>query len=344
MNSRASPQMKRNYRFQKIIAAVGALLMIAKFVAYFITGSVSILTDALESIVNVIAGLIGLYALYLTMQPPDRDHPYGHGKVELISSSVEGTMICAAGVLIVLETVVRLVQGDYEIRSLDLGLIIVAFAAAVNFAMGMTAVRMGRRSHSIALEASGKHLCSDTYSSVGILIGLACVYACDSVGIDATWIDPAMALLFGFVIMFTGVRVVHRSINGIMDRSDRKLLTVVTRGLNHARTDDVLDIHHLRVTRYGAALHIDAHMVVRQVLTVKEAEVIVTRFRSEVTRMLGGDLDITFMAEPCERRFCRYCKCGCTERRFDFVETNIITLDKATRESPKRSSLYRDDI
>ena len=164
-----SPAM-RNFRFQRIIAVVGAVLMIGKFLAYFLTNSIAILTDALESIVNVAAGIIGLYALYLTMKPADSSHPYGHGKVELISSSVEGSMIIIAGAMIILESGLRFISGDYTLRSLDLGLIIVAIAAAVNFAMGYTAIRMGRKSNSIALDevpVENMHAWRDTLEKYG---------------------------------------------------------------------------------------------------------------------------------------------------------------------------------
>lgn len=119
---------RRNYNFQKVIAAVGFILMSGKFLAYYITGSVAILTDAMESIVNVVAGVIGLYALYLTMKPADDSHPYGHGKIELISSSIEGSMISIAGALIILESVDRFLHPS-DINSLDIGLVIVAVAA-----------------------------------------------------------------------------------------------------------------------------------------------------------------------------------------------------------------------
>lgn len=334
---------QRNYEFQKVITVVGALLMIAKFIAYFLTNSVSILTDALESIVNVTAGVIGLYALFLSMQPPDREHPYGHGKAELISSSAEGTLICIAGLAIIAETAQKILDHNLDVRSLDLGLLIVAFAAAVNYAMGVTAIRMGRKSHSLALEASGKHLCSDTYSSVGILLGLSLMYICEFFNYDAYWIDPAMAILFGAIIFRTGMKVIHKSFRGIMDASDRDLIITVTRCFNQVRTQDVLDIHRLRITSHGASFHIDGHIVVRQTVTVGEVEKIIGEFRKRVQNQLGEDVDITFMAEPCNRQFCRYCQTGCERRRFDFVELNIISAEKATRLSPDKSKLYKPE-
>lgn len=334
-----SPAMK-NYKFQRIIAAVGALLLIAKFLAYFITNSVAILTDALESIVNVVAGIIGVYALYLTMQPADESHPYGHGKVELISSSVEGSMIIIAGALIIFESVSRLVSGDYTLRSLDLGLIIVAVAAVVNFTMGYTAIKMGRSSHSPALEASGKHLCSDTYSSVGIILGLLVVRILILLGIEAYWIDPIMALVFGAVIIYTGSHVLINSMNGIMDKADMNIIKDVTRCINHIRTEDVIDVHHLRVNRYGASVHIDAHMTVPQDMTVGEASQFVQNFRVEVNSNLEEEVDITFMAEPCDSTYCKRCprEC-CPNRSGDFMKKQILSIEYVVRGDRKTKHL-----
>ena len=335
--------MQRNFNFQKVITAVGALLMLAKFLAYFMTHSVSILTDALESIVNVAAGAIGLFALYTSMKPADRDHPYGHGKVELISSSIEGTMIVAAGVMIILQSVERFVMGDFEIRSLDIGLAIVALAAVVNFAMGFTAIRMGKASRSVALEASGRHLCSDTYSSVGILLGLGIIYVLGFMDIDANWIDPTMALLFGLIIIYTGAKVVYKSFHGIMDREDIDAIRQVTRCLNHIRTDDLIDVHHVRVVLYGAAMHIDAHMVVPGSLTVDEADRIVNHFRDETTEMMGGNVDITFMAEPCRKKFCAHCRrAECANRVEDFAEDKRFGTDAVTNADPTVEEETRD--
>ena len=336
-----SPAM-RNFKFQRIIAAVGALLMLGKFLAYFLTNSVAILTDALESIVNVAAGIIGLYALYLTMQPADSSHPYGHGKVELISSSVEGSMIIIAGAMIVLESVLRFLSGDYTLRSLDLGLLIVAVAAAANFAMGYTAIRMGRSSNSVALEASGRHLCTDTYSSVGILIGLGLVLLLSHLGFDAYWIDPLMALVFGFLIVITGIHVLFRSMNGIMDGADEEIIKQVTRCVNHIRKPEILDVHHLRVNRYGASVHVDAHMTVPGDLTVKEAESFVNEFRDEVTEALGGEVDITFMAEPCNSSHCRHCSRECDHRQAEFTGRRILGTQYVTRGDRRNHRHHRE--
>ncbi|MCQ2069730.1 MAG: cation diffusion facilitator family transporter [archaeon] len=335
---------QRNYNFQKIIAAVGAILMITKFFAYFLTSSVSILTDAMESIVNVIAGIVGVYALYLTMIPADEDHPYGHGKIELISSSVEGSLICLAGALILLETAVRFIEGDFRLRDLDIGLIIVIIAAVVNFAMGYTAIRMGRASNSIALAASGKHLCTDTYSSVGIILGLGVVMGLEFIGINAYWIDPVMAGLFGAFIIYTGINVLRESMAGIMDKADMEIISEVTDCFNRIRTSDVIDVHHLRVNKYGAAIHVDAHMTVPDSMTVGESDKIIQAFRSEVFKNFDGDVDMTVMVEPCNKDPCKNCPSpDCGDRKSDYVEPKIIVIDSAIKGDPDYRNMQENE-
>ena len=146
---------RENYNFQKYIVLLGVSLFVLKFAAWFYTGSVAVLTDALESIVNVVAGSIGLYALYVSSKPKDRDHPYGHGKVEFISASVEGAMICFAGLLILMEAFNRILNPQ-EINNLDVGIFLIALSAVLNFIAGSRAVRKGEENRSQALIASGR--------------------------------------------------------------------------------------------------------------------------------------------------------------------------------------------
>ena len=238
-----------NYSFQKIVAALGVFLLVMKFIAWYLTSSVAIFTDALESIVNVIAAFIGLYALYLSSKPRDKDHPFGHGKAELISSSLEGSMIAFAGLMIILEAV-RTFLDPSEIKSLDIGLVIIAMAALVNYAVGRTAIRKGMKNHSPALVASGKHLCSDTYSSVGITLGLIIMFGLSSLGYDVWWIDPLIAFIMGMIILITGLKVIVESINGVMDKADDELVSKVTTLINSRRHVHWVDVHDLRIAKY----------------------------------------------------------------------------------------------
>src|SRR5688572_24047854 len=166
---------QQNLTVQKWVAAISVLLLVVKIIAYLSTHSVAILTDALESIVNVAAGFIGLYSLYVAAKPKDSDHPYGHGKAEFISAAVEGTMIAVAGVLILYKGIQQLIN-PVELRQLDYGMILIAITAVANFAMGYICLRIGKRNQSAALVASGQHLLTDTWSTVGIIAGIGLLF------------------------------------------------------------------------------------------------------------------------------------------------------------------------
>ncbi|MEJ7671404.1 MAG: cation diffusion facilitator family transporter [Chitinophagaceae bacterium] len=177
-----------NLRLQKIITVVAILLLIIKVAAWYLTNSVAILTDALESIVNVVAGLLGVYSLFISAKPKDENHPYGHGKAEFISAAVEGTLIIVAGVLIIYKAIDSLIN-PHQIQKLDYGIILVAGTAVVNFIAGTICLNAGTKNNSLALIASGKHLRTDTWSTLGIIIGLLLLYFTKLLWLDSACSD-----------------------------------------------------------------------------------------------------------------------------------------------------------
>ncbi len=310
---------RSNYNFQKIVAVVGISLMAIKFVAFFLTGSMAILTDALESIVNVVAALIGMFALYLSAQPPDRTHPFGHGKIEIVSASFEGSMIMVAGGLIIYESIKSLLNPG-EIRQLDIGLVIIAFAAAVNFAVGRAAIRKGKKSRSPALVASGKHLCSDTYSSVGIILGLLVVYVAMAMGYDAAWLDSSIAIVFGVIIAYTGIKVVKDGIDDAMDKTDENIITEMAALLNEYRHDDWIDVYKLRLIKYGHGLFIDMHVVLPQDMTLNETFNEEQELIEAIKWRFGDIVEVSITPTPCNELFCRHCGRNCFHRNEEFVK------------------------
>ncbi|TAE58827.1 MAG: cation transporter, partial [Bacteroidetes bacterium] len=241
----------QNFRFQQIIALTSVVLFVLKVVAWYLTQSVAILTDALESTINVISGFVGLYSLYLSAQPKDRNHPYGHGKVEFVSAAIEGTLISVAGLIIIYEAINNL-RHPHTLGQLDTGILLVSVTAVINYVLGFLAVRMGKKNNSLALTASGKHLQSDTYSTLGIIAGLVLLYVT-----HLAWIDSAVAFLFAFLIMFTGYKIVRGSLAGIMDEADEALLDSLVTQLQAARRSNWIDLHNLRIIKYGSTLHLD---------------------------------------------------------------------------------------
>ena len=276
-----------NLRFQEVVAVLGVTLMAIKFAAWWLTSSAAIFTDAVESIVNVVAAFVGLYALHLCTRPRDRDHPFGHGRAELISSSVEGVMIVLAGAMIILEALSSLAD-PHEVTSLDVGLILVAAAAAANYAVGRIAIAKGRRNRSMALVASGKHLCSDTYSSIGIMLGLGVMLVLDKLGYHLEWLDGAIAMLFGLVILLTGAKVVKDSMDGVMDKADTRTVEELISLINTRRHEHWVDVHNLRVSKYGSLLHIDVHLVFPRDMTVEEQYREIQELKDAVSQRFGS--------------------------------------------------------
>lgn len=312
----------QNLQVQKWVAAISVLLLIAKFFAYYLTHSVAILTDALESIVNVAAGFIGLYSLYVAAKPRDIDHPYGHGKAEFLSAAIEGTLITSAGVIIIYKAVRSLIT-PVDLRQLDYGIYLIGASALVNLGVGLVTEAKGRRSNSLALIASGKHLKSDSYSTFGIIAGLILIYFT-----GLKWIDPVVASIFGLIIIYTGYKILRKSIAGIMDEADIELLKRIVDLLNRNRRENWVDLHNLRVIKYGTVLHIDCHLTVPWYLNINEAHDEVDALSSLVRKEFGESVELFVHVDGCLPFSCRVCdKPYCNERKHNFEKQIDWTLE-----------------
>jgi len=304
---------QQNLNIQKWIAAISVLILAVKFLAYFLTHSVAILTDALESIVNVAAGFIGLYSLYISAKPRDINHPYGHGKAEFLSAAVEGTLILSAGAIIIYKAIQHFIY-PVPIHSIDKGIILVGITGMVNLGVGFLGFRYGKRNQSLALIASGRHLISDSYSTFGIVAGLLLISFTKLV-----WIDSAIAIVFGAVIIYTGYKIVRRSIAGIMDEADEELLQKMVRVLNANRKENWVDLHNLRVIKYGSILHVDCHLTVPWYLNVNEAHAEIEALGSFIKREFGESLELFVHSDGCLYVQCPIClKSGCPVRHHPF--------------------------
>ncbi len=312
---------KQNLQLQKWVAAVSVLLLSIKFIAYYSTHSVSILTDALESIVNVVAGFIGLYSLYVAAKPRDHDHPYGHGKAEFISAAIEGTLIGTAGAIIFYKAFKNIIN-PVELQQIDFGIWLVAATAVANFILGYYCLRTGKKNNSLALMASGKHLQTDTWSTVGIIAGLALLYFT-----GYKWIDSAVAILFALYIMYNGYKILRHSIAGIMDEADVKLLTRMVQVLNANRRENWVDLHNLRVIKYGSVLHVDCHFTVPWFLNVHEAHREIDALAKLIRKEFGESLELFVHSDGCLPFSCQICnKTNCAERKNSFVKQIEWTL------------------
>lgn len=319
---------KENYNFQKIVAVTGIILFSVKLIAWYLTNSVAILTDALEGIVNVISAFIGLYSLYLSAQPKDKNHPYGHGKVEFISAAAEGIMIAFAGLWIIFESINHIVNPQV-IKQLDFGIILIAFAGIVNLILGVLAVKKGKKNDSIALIASGKHLITDTYTTIGIVIGLLIVTFTNFL-----WLDSVVALIFGGVIIITGIRIIKKSLAGIMDEADQQLLGKVVDLLNNSRNENWVDLHNLRIIKYGSILHIDCHLTLPWYFSIKDANTEIEKLEKLVQNDFGLSVELFVHTDYCQKFSCEICsKSDCTERKSNFIKTIVWNVDNVSTNS-----------
>ena len=309
---------------------VAVLLLGVKFWAYALTDSQAIFSDALESIVNVAAAAFALGVLAYAGQPADRDHPFGHGKVEFFSAAFEGGLIFCAALLILWQAGVALVQGAVP-QQLDLGLALTFGAGVANGVLGWFLVRYGRRHHSAALEADGHHVLSDFYTSLGVVGGLLAVRLTGIV-----WLDPLVAGAMGLLLLVTGWNLVRRAIAGLLDAEDPELLRQLVAVLgNHVR-DGVIRIHNLRAIRAGRFRHVSAHLVVPEFWTVQRAHDTAEGLARKVLRDLPGDGDIDFHTDPCERAYCRTCDLdACSVRAQPFVRMEPLTVDEAVAPDPR---------
>ena len=276
---------KKNFKVQQWITALSVILFAAKITAYYYTNSLAILSDALESIVNVIAGFIGLYSLYVAAKPKDIEHPYGHGKAEFISAAAEGGLIFASGLLIIYEAVINFIE-NRPLQQLDKGLWLIAATAVINWIAGFICERIGKKNNSLALQSSGKHLKIDTYSTLAIIVALIIILITNLV-----WLDKAIACILAVFIMYNGYTIIRKSLAGIMDEADMDLLKKLVSTLNENRRTNWIDIHNLRIQKYGNVLHIDCHLTVPWYLNVLEAHNEVEALQQLIKSQFGDAIE-----------------------------------------------------
>jgi len=314
-------QAGQNFRVQKWITTLSVLLFAAKLIAYYLTHSLAILSDALESIVNVMAGFIGLYSLYIVTKPRDEDHPYGHGKAEFVSAAAEGGLIVAAGFLIIYETISNIIN-KHPVEKLDNGLVLVAVTAIVNYVAGLICLRTGKKNKSLALLASGKHLQVDTYSTLAIITGLVVMLFT-----KLYWLDSVIAFVMSIVIMYNGYKILRQSLAGIMDEADLDLLKKLVALLNNNRKPNWVDIHNLRVIKYGSLMHIDCHITLPWYANLRESHHELDMLGELIKKEFGDALEMFVHTDGCESTGCPICiKTDCPVRQHSFERQITWTL------------------
>jgi cation diffusion facilitator family transporter len=305
---------------------VGSVLLATKYVAYRLTGSTAILSDALESIVNVVAALFAIGVLVFAGRPADRNHPYGHGKVEFVAAAFEGGLISFAAVLIIYQAVSALVARS-EVRAVDIGLLLTAGAGIANAGLGWYLVRTGRRYQSFTLIADGQHVLSDFWTSVAVVVGLGLV------GVTGLPVfDPLVAIVCGVNLAWTGSRLVRHAAGGLLDEEDTALLTRLVDAINDNLTPGIIRVHYLRAIREGRFTHVDAHLVVPEFWTVERAHEMADGFERGVLASLSFAGELVFHTDPCRQLYCSTCDVqDCPIRLAPFVGRMPISVAEAVQ-------------
>lgn len=276
-------------------------LMVIKFIAYFLTSSNAIFTDALESIVNVIASSFAFYSIYLSSLPKDRNHPYGHGKVEFFSVFIEGGLISLAALLIIGKAIYNFFF-PVALENLLEGMGLVTSTAVVNLLLGRYLLSKSKKSNSLTLMADGKHLLTDAISTMGLVVGLLLVYYTGFV-----IIDTLLSLALGAFIFYQGYKLLRQSVGGLMDESDVQLVEDVVEVLRKEKKDVWIDIHNLRLQRYGPDLHLDCHITLPNYFDLNRVHEEVSHIDKLVNDAVGLKTEFFIHADPCLPQCCHYC-------------------------------------
>jgi cation diffusion facilitator family transporter len=317
--------LKEQKRIILFALITGVILMMAKFTAWFITSSNFVLTDAAESIVNVLASSFAFFSIYLAAQPRDANHPYGHGKVEHLSAFIEGSLIGIAAVTILIKSVYSLFYPN-PIQNLLIGALIIGVTGIVNGVLGWYMIRKGKSLPSITIDADGRHLLTDMVTSLGLVAGLLLI-----IFTKIMWLDSALSIVVGLYILYSAYKLIRRSVSVLMDEADFAIVTEVIKVLNEKRRDSWIDIHNFRAQKYGNDLHIDCHLTLPNYFDLnkvhEEVKLVDALINSEVTKT-----ELFIHTDPCIPQCCHYCSMpNCPIRSEAKTEDIAWTLDKIIR-------------
>ena len=283
-----------------ISMAVGIGMFAAKITAYLLTGSSAIFSDAAESVVHVLATGMALYSIILSAKPADKSHLYGHGNIEYFSAGVEGLLIVIAAMVIIYSSVSDLISG-FQPKQLDIGVIIVGLAGVINLWLGIYLINKGKQTNSLALVADGKHVLTDSYTSIGVVIGLLLVLF---TGLYI--IDPLIAIFVAINILYTGYKLVRESIGGLMNETDEEMLAQIVDTLNSIRKKNWIDIHHLRFWKSSEKIFADFHLILPYYFTIQQSHIEENYIEETFTKVIG-DTQVRIHMDYCNTNLCRFC-------------------------------------
>jgi cation diffusion facilitator family transporter len=318
-------------RIRTVLIAIvaGCVILGMKYYAFVVSQSAALKSDAIENVVNVVAAVFALGAIVFADKPADREHPYGHGKIEHFSAAFEGGMISLAAVFIAYEAIRTVVEG-IPLKNLTLGLGINFAGGVVNGLLGLFLIRQGKRQNSRALVADGHHVLSDFYTTLGLGAGLVLVKLS-----GITWLDPAMALGVSALLAVTGFRLVRSSSAALLDAEDPGLLRRLVEVMNKVRPKDIVAIHELRTLRSGRYTHVDIHMVIPEFYGIGQGHELADSFGEAVLREAGLEGELHTHVDPCLKAFCAQCDVDpCPVRQKPRQQECRITVEGAVAAGP----------
>lgn len=307
---------KQEFSFIRLSFILSTLICVVKFIAYFFTHSLVILSDALESIINVVASAFAWYSVYLSNKPRDAEHPYGHGKIEFFSIGFEGAMILFAGCAIIFQAA-QFFLNPVPVHGLTTGVWLTVATGAANFLLGFFLVKKGEKHNSLILKGNGKHILSDSYTSIGVVVAIVLILLT-----GYQWIDPLASLAAAAIIIYTGFKLINKSVRGLMDEVDMDIVDELVIILKQYRQPNWIDMHNLRVQRYGNYYHVDCHVTMPYYFSLEEVHDEITKLDQLLNKSFEkGSIEFFVHTDPCIESGCSYCLISdCKVRRHPFIQ------------------------
>jgi len=306
-----------------ISLSVGIGMFFAKMGAFLLTGSAAIFSDAAESVVHVLATSMALFSIVISSKPADKSHLYGHGNIEFFSAGIEGLLIIVAAVFIIFTAVMDIIKGT-NLKQLDIGVTVISIAGVVNLLLGTYLVKRGKKTNSITLIADGKHVLTDSYTSIGVIVGISLVIIT-----KFQLLDPIFAIAIALNILVTGYKLMRQSIGGLMAETDKDILKKIVDTILADKKNYWIDIHQLRFWQSGDKIFIDFHLILPYFFTIKESHT----EEDEIQNILEQNFpnsQIKIHFDYCRPELCKFCDYqNCTVRssnksvNFDWNEEKL---------------------
>lgn len=310
--------MQEEEQRQKRLAlrwVIGASILVTllKLGAFLVTDSNAILSDLLESLINLAASIFAMYSLIYSARPRDHKHPFGHGKIEFLAATIEGSLIFTVGIIIIGKGIYNIVHPQ-GMSHIDQGIGLIALGAGANFGMGRFLLHKSKQLNSVVLAADSRRLLSDCYSSVALVLGLVAIFF---TGLG--WLDSAMAIGAGFLIIRTGYKLVKQSVKGLLDAADNHLLEDVVRVLRDSGRPAWIDIKNMRVSDHRMYLYVDCEITMPWYWNLQEVNDMANEADVTVNEHFKERVELFVQAEPCKPKHCPICRIeNCPVRQFPY--------------------------